>query len=188
MAGSAHRAAPETSGEPGVVDPKRRGIALMADVILFFAVTMLISPIIAFISTFIPFQIITFELIMILLLLVRDYQYQGRGIGKNLMGLQVVDYSTGLPPSLLQSVKRNMLFFVATLLMGLVALLKYLPIDKTAMLLVSQIVGFVCSAYVLVLIPAECYFALRGAGGRRIGDKFANTHVIESSMDFSKFN
>lgn len=171
-----------------VVDTKRRGIALMADVILAFAVSMMFSPVLAVINMIMPAQFITHELIMILLLLVRDYPFQGRGIGKNLMGLQVVDYTTGLPPTLMQSCKRNILFFVPILLLGVVSLLKYLPIDKTIPAVIHQIVGFACNAYVIVLIPAECWFALKGDGSRRIGDKIANTHVVPSSMDFSKFN
>lgn len=160
----------------------------MADVILAFAVSMMFSPVLAVINMIMPAQFITHELIMILLLLVRDYPFQGRGIGKNLMGLQVVDYTTGLPPTLMQSCKRNILFFVPILLLGVVSLLKYLPIDKTIPAVIHQIVGFACNAYVIVLIPAECWFALKGDGSRRIGDKIANTHVVPSSMDFSKFN
>ena len=160
----------------------------MADVIIAFAVSMMFSPVLVVISMIVPVQFFTNELIMILLLLVRDYPFQGRGIGKNLMGLQVVDYTTGLPPTLMQSCKRNILFFVPILLLGVVSLIKFLPIDKTFTSVIHQIVGFACNAYVIVLIPAECWFALKGEGSRRIGDKIANTHVVPSSMDFSKFN
>lgn len=181
--------ADSASTEPGdVIDTKRRGIALMADVIVIFAVTMVVSPLLIVVNTIIPFQIFTQQLIMICLLLVRDFIYQGRGIGKNLMGLQVVDYTTNLPPSLLQSVKRNVLFFAPLLVLGFISLLKYLPIDKTPVNVVFEVVKFICSAYVIVVIPLEIWLAFKGQGGRRIGDKFANTHIIQSSMDFSKIN
>jgi hypothetical protein len=185
---STGRSSSETESTSETIDAKRRGIALMADVILYFALGMMFSPALAIINMFIPAQFITHELITILFLLVRDYPYQGRGIGKNLMGLQVLDYTTNLPPSLMQSFKRNVLFFVPWFLMGVLGLLKYTPLDKTFLNVILQIVHFACGAYVIVLLPAECWFALRGEGGRRIGDKFANTHIVQSNMDFSKFS
>jgi uncharacterized RDD family membrane protein YckC len=174
---------PDTSSE--TVDIKRRGIALMADVILIFAAGLLFSPLLVVLNMIIPTQFLTQTMIFMAIYVVRDYFYQGKGIGKNLMGLQVVDVTTGLPPSLAQSFKRNILFSVPIIVMGLVSLLKYLPIDKTFIAPVQWIVGFACNAYVVILLPAECWFATRD-GGRRIGDKFANTHVINSDMDFSK--
>ena len=178
----------EDSFETSAVDPKRRGIALMADVILAFALSLLIVPIFVVLSNLIPHitKLITQNTIIIAIMVVRDYFYQGHGFGKNMMGLQVVDASSGTPPTILQSVKRNILFFLPLIVMGILTLIKFLPLGANINSFIFQVVNWICTAYVIVLIPAECWLAYTKPDGRRIGDKFANTMLVESPMDFSK--
>jgi uncharacterized RDD family membrane protein YckC len=174
--------------EIGAIDPKRRGIALMADVILAFGLSLLIVPVFVVLSNLIPHltKLITQNTIIIAIMVVRDYFYQGHGFGKNLMGLQVVDASTGTPPTILQSIKRNILFFLPLIVMGILTLIKFLPLGGNINSFIFQVVNWICTAYVIVLLPAECWLAYMRPDGRRIGDKFANTMLVESPMDFSK--
>lgn len=160
----------------------------MGDIIVSFAASLVIVPIVVVINFIIPHigKVITQQMICVAVLLIRDYFYQGRGFGKNLMGLQVVDFTTGKPPSLFQSVKRNIPFYVPFFVIGIVSIIKFLPFGGSINIVVFNAVYWVCTAYVILLIPYECWLALKGEGGRRLGDKFANTVVIESSMDFSK--
>jgi len=177
-----------SDAETANVDRKKRGIALMGDVILSFGLSLIIVPMLVLLGFIVPHiaKIVTQDMIIIAIMLVRDYFYQGRGFGKNLMGLQVVDATTGQPPSLLQSVKRNILFFLPLIVTGIFTAIKFLPFSGNVNAVVFQAVGWVCTAYVIILIPAECWYAYMKPDGRRIGDKFANTVVVESSMDFSK--
>jgi uncharacterized RDD family membrane protein YckC len=181
-------AADTAAVEPNPIDPKKRGIALMGDVILSFALSFVILPLLLVLNFIVPFiaKIITQQMIMIAIILVRDYFYQGHGFGKNLMGMQVVDATTGQPPTLLQSFKRNILFVLPLLVMGVLTNIKFLPFNGGINSVVLQTVYWFCTAYVIILIPAECWYAYSKQDGRRIGDRFANTVVIESPMDFSK--
>ncbi len=174
--------------ETSAIDPKRRGIALMADVILAFGLSLLIIPVFVVLSNLIPHitKLITQQTIIISIMLVRDYFYQGHGFGKNLMGMQVVDASTGTPPTIIQSVKRNILFFLPLIVLGILTLIKFLPFGGSINSFIFQVVNWICTAYLMLLIPAECWLAYTKPDGRRIGDKFANTMLVESPMDFSK--
>lgn len=160
----------------------------MGDVMLAFGLSLIIVPMLMLLNYLIPqiSKLLTQESIIITIMLIRDYFYQGRGFGKNLMGLQVVDATSGTPPTILQSVKRNILFFIPLIVMGILALIRFLPLGANINGFVFQVVNWVFTAYVIILIPAECWLAYTKSDGRRIGDKLANTMVVESSMDFSK--
>ncbi len=169
------------------VDIKVRGIALMLDVMGAFVCSLVVMPIFLLINRIIPFLggLVSPTLLMILVWLVRDHLFEGHGIGKNLMKLQVVDATTGAPPSWFQSIKRNILFLIPLLVPPLlIEVLKHLSLPPDVTNIVVGTVNVVSSLYVVALIPAECWFAF--SSGRRIGDKLANTKVIQSSSDFSK--
>ncbi len=163
-------------------------MALIVDIIVAFMVSLLLASVISIISKIIPpiGRIFGLQSIVIIFLLVRDYLYEGRGIGKNLMGLQVVDIYTGKPASLLQSVKRNIIFFAPIIVTEIFSITLSIVSAAGVSSVITEAVNLACMVYVLFVIPAECWFAYSKEDGRRIGDRLAGTHVIESQMNFSK--
>jgi len=176
----------EQSEATAGVSPAKRGIALMIDVIGAFVFSLVALAIIWIVNMLVPVaKILTQQTVIMLFMICRDFFFQGRGLGKNLMGLQVVDASTGKRPTLMQSIKRNILFFVPLIFMGLLEVIKFLPLGNVSAFIFHAFQLF-CTVYVIVYIPAELWLTAKQADGRRIGDKLANTCVSESSMDFSK--
>jgi len=96
--------------------------------------------------------------------LVRDPAWKNRSIGKKLLGLQVVDLGGG-DVDLAGSARRNITLALGTLL-GAVPLVGWL-----AGTVVGAILGLLES--VLVLVDPR---------GRRLGDRIANTQVVESQV------
>jgi uncharacterized RDD family membrane protein YckC len=170
----------ETLIQPVRVDFGRRLVAALIDVFAAYLLGVVVS--------FIPFAniFLHLQLTMVIFLIVRDFFFGGRGIGKNLMGLQVVDVMTGEPASFIQSIKRNVVIFGPTLVL-------YLVISVTKVAPVPWLSDFVRSAielagtiYTVVVVPYEAYRTYACADGRRLGDLLAGTAVVESNMDFSK--
>ncbi len=165
--------------EPRKTDPHKRIVALLFD----FAAAYLAGVIVAmipFVNRFIPLQIV-----LVVALLGRDYLFGGRGIGKNLMGLRVVDARTGEAPTILQSVLRNIVLMAPFVVLQTVPLLlKFSPFGwlNEAVMSLINIVGMV---YVAIVLPLESYRAYSREDGLRIGDELAGTTIIESTMDFS---
>jgi|GEM_PF-685093 RDD family. len=171
------------------IDPVKRAVAFMIDIIIFFVLSLIISAIVSLLSKLIPplGMVVTQQGLVVAFLLIKDYFYQGRGIGKNLMGLQVVDVYTGLPPTILQSTKRNVGFYLPLILMWaaqLILRILHLPGDLDAFLLRAlELVSFI---YVLAVVPAECWLAYNNQDSRRFGDRFAGTGVVEGEMNFTR--
>ncbi len=170
--------APEANATPQI-DSGRRVVALVIDVAASYLLGIVLS-LVPFISQFLPSQAV-----MITFLLVRDALFEGRGIGKNLMGLRVVDAATGRSPTILQSVQRNLIFFapyVVLYMMGIV--LRFVPIPwlNQGILDIVNLVGMV---YVAIVIPIEGWRVWHSEDGQRIGDEIAGTKLVESNMDFS---
>lgn len=161
------------------IDTGRRVVALVIDVAAAYILGLLLS-LIPFISQFLPAQAV-----MIVFLLVRDSLFDGRGVGKNLMGLRVIDAASGRSPTILQSVQRNIIFFapyVVLYMMGIV--LRFVPIPwlNQGILDLVNLVGMV---YVAIVIPIEGWRVWHSEDGQRIGDEIAGTKLVESNMDFS---
>ncbi len=170
----------ETLVQPVRVDFGRRLVSALIDVFAAYIVGVVVS--------FIPFVniFLNLTLTMVIFLVVRDFFFGGRGIGKNLMGLQVVDVMTGEPASFMQSIKRNVVIFGPTLIL-------YLAVSITKVAPVPFVSDFVRSAielagtiYTAVVVPYEAYRTYARADGRRLGDLLAGTAVVESNMDFSE--
>src|ERR1700733_4234128 len=105
------------------VEIGRRAVALIIDLLACYMASVGIM-LIPFIGGF-----INITLILTLFFLVRDFFFEGRGIGKNFMGLQVVDRASGLPPTLLQSAQRNIVLIAPCLVSQVIALaLRLVPI------------------------------------------------------------
>lgn len=177
------------------VEPGKRAGALLID----FVCAYFIGVLLAVPMTFIPFlgQFFNTSFVMPLVLLFRDCFFRGRGFGKNLMGLQVVDARTGQPCTLVQSFKRNIILcapYIVLLLANVISNILQLanlpfPWWQTAHKMVHdsligliQIVGMI---YIAVVLPMECYRAWKRPDSLRKGDEFAGTMVVEAGMDFS---
>ncbi len=169
--------------KPVYVDPKKRGIAIVFDFIACYVLGAIIGVVFAFIP--LSGRFFNSQIVAICFLLARDALFQGRGIGKNLMGLQVVDVNTGEPASLKQSVLRNIVLLAPFLVFQVAILVvNLLPIPQIGQGIL-QIVNIVCTLYVLVVIPLESWRAYKREDSLRIGDEIAGTAIIEAPMDFS---
>jgi uncharacterized RDD family membrane protein YckC len=163
--------------------------ALGIDIIVCYIIALTTAYLIAVVSALIPFisGLLELQTVMGLMFLTRDFFFAGHGFGKNLMGLKVVDTTTGDPPTLLQSVLRNIILiapFVAFQI--IVTILKFVPfvwLDSA----VIELCKFICTAYILIVLPMEGYRTLTRADGLRKGDELANTQIVEAAMDFSHF-
>lgn len=181
----------DDSGPVDGIDPKKRSIALLFDIIVAFCIAMalvLVTSVINMIlQSLIPGikRLLSQEVFIVIYFLLRDSFYQGRGIGKNLMGLRVVDAITGAKPTIAQSIKRNLIFVIPFLVKFIWELaVPFIPVADVSTM-ISRVIQILCTCYVILLIPFECYQAYSSKGGRRIGDRVAGTKVVESELDFS---
>lgn len=161
------------------IDPTKRIIALIIDSLACYMAGMILC-IMPFIVHF-----ITLTTTWILFLLVKDFLFAGRGIGKNLMGIQVVDAKTGNPCSLRQSVLRNIIILAPFAALQVISvILTFIP-NFVVIETVKGLFNVVGMVYMAVVLPVECYRAYTREDSRRLGDVFAGTCIIESHMDFS---
>lgn len=168
----------EVEGEPRV-EPGKRLVALIFDSLACYMVGMVL--------TVLPFVVhfVTLSSAWILLLLVKDFPFEGRGVGKNLMGLQVVDAKTGKPCTLKQSVLRNIIILAPFAVLQVISvILSFVPVPWLTEA-VKGLVNAVGMVYVAVVLPVECYRVFTRDDGVRFGDQFAGTTIVESPMDFS---
>lgn len=177
--------------EPVRTDPGKRLVALIIDTGVGYGLGI--------VASFIPVlkELLGNHLVLILFLVSRDALFQGRGVGKNLMGLRVVDLKTGKGIDLVASIKRNIVVFGPTLLTTVVfSILRLLPtglIDQYVPGISSLLnqsaqnaISLVATLYTVVVLPYEIYRATARDDGMRWGDQFAGTTIVESNMDFSK--
>ena len=95
--------------------------------------------------------------------LIGDGFFDGRSLGKKLIGLRVVNLKTGLPCSFKDSIMRN------------------IPIGLTVLFALIPILGWILLFTAgLVMILFESYLIYSDTGGIRIGDIFADTQVIDA--------
>jgi uncharacterized RDD family membrane protein YckC len=93
-------------------------------------------------------------------LLIGDGLFDGRSIGKRLMGLRVVLYETGEICTLKASVIRNFTFVAGYILMRI------------------PLIGFI---FPLVVLFFEGMLLIGNEKGMRLGDEIAKTQVIEEN-------
>lgn len=111
-----------------------------------------------------------------LFMLARDFPFEGRGFGKNLLGLRTVDARTGEKPSFCQSIIRNSVLLGPFLLYQLVlGLHKTVWAGQTTDLL--MLVKGICLLAGSLLLLLEGLSLHRGRG-LRIADKLAGTKVV----------
>jgi hypothetical protein len=166
--------------KPVRIDVGRRFVALVIDLMVAYFVGIIVS-FLPFLNTFLPLQVA-----MVLFLLGRDFLFEGRGVGKNLMGIQVVDIHSGVPCSLLQSIQRNVIILAPYIVLeGVGMVLKFVPIGWLNQAVVN-LINMVGMVYVAVVLPLESYRAYSRDDGLRIGDEIAGTCLIESPMSFAR--
>lgn len=167
------------SVDPSQVDIGKRLVAALIDIAAGYLIGLVFN-VIPFINIYFNAQVI-----MLLYLICRDALFNGRGIGKNLMGLQVVDMKTGQPATLIQSVKRNMVLYgpplVLYLLMPFVAMIP----DETLNSIADNAIKGFGGLYAFIVIPYEAYRAYSRTDGLRWGDDLAGTAIVLADMDFS---
>ena len=169
------------------INPARRAIAFVLDFFAFSWLAATVGDMLAalpFLSVAVAPEKMLSELPVILLLLARDWFFEGRGIGKNIFGLQVVDRTTGKPASLIQSVKRNALL-LSPFLVWLIAFCWLKPggllWERYAWLFISGL----SALYLAVAFALESYLLFVRSDGLRISDRWAGTATVPAKMDFS---
>jgi hypothetical protein len=166
--------------EPHRIDPGKRVTALVFDLIAAYFIGI--------IATMLPFigKFLTFQVTMIVFWLIKDSLFRGHGIGKNLIGLRVVDMATGDAPTIAQSAIRNSIliapFAVLEILNVTVPFLHVAWIDN----LIMAIFNIAGMLYVAIVLPMEAYRAYSREDSMRKGDELAGTCVVEAPMNFSE--
>lgn len=120
--------------------------------------------------------------VTVLIYLTRDFFFEGRGVGKNFLGLQVLDVKSGKPASLAQSLIRNFVLLGPFLIYQLAVAIGFLlPTTIGA----SIVFTVKCAAliYAAILLPLEGY-RMHIGGGLRIADKLAGTAVVVQTPSF----
>ncbi len=167
--------------EPEHIEAGRRGMALGIDFGAAFFVSMIVMMI--------PFvnRAVDANFVMLTMMCVRDYFYGGRGLGKNLMGLRVVDIFNGQGPSFKAVLIRNAVYIGPLLLLETLNLtLRFIPLPQLTTI-VSQLANPLAGLYLLVILPVECYRSYRREDSMRLGDELAGTCVLEADTDFTGF-
>lgn len=174
------------------LDQKKRSIALVFDILIAFCIGLAASLVTSLFHLMLRAMlpnialILSKELFIAAYFLLRDSLYQGRGLGKNLMGLRVVDVTTGEGPSYAQSIKRNIIFMVPFILQFTAQIIALLIPNNDIRFYLGEGIKIIGTLYVVIVLPLECYKAVFAPGGRRLGDTFAGTEVVESELNFSR--
>ncbi|MDO8446156.1 MAG: RDD family protein [Deltaproteobacteria bacterium] len=95
--------------------------------------------------------------------LIADGFFDGRSLGKKMIGMRVVNLRTGMPCNFKDSILRN------------------IPIAAVVMFALIPILGWILLFTAgLVIMLFESYLIYSDEGGIRIGDIFADTQVIDT--------
>jgi len=156
-------------------------VALFIDVIACYLISILISILVSIIPL-LP-NLLPQPIILIVLFMSRDYFFEGRGLGKNLMGLKVVDALSGRPITLRQSILRNITLTAPLLVMEIAGMLPGAIFPS----LVRDILNILETLYSLIFLPLESYRAFSREDSLRLGDQLAKTKIIQTQTSFDQF-
>lgn len=95
-------------------------------------------------------------------ILISDGLFNGRSLGKHLMGIRTVSLKDGQPCSIRDSVIRNSPFGVGLILYKI------------------PLIGWI---FLVIIVAFEFIVLLGSKDGMRLGDEFANTMVTELGID-----
>jgi RDD family len=179
---------PDIEPEPIATEEKKTRIP-PNERLIAFGIDFIVCYLFGVLTTLIPFLNHWLQLptAVLLAFLARDYFFEGHGIGKNLLGLQVVDAVSKRPAKLSQSIARNFILIVPFLVSCLINLLTQAHVMPILDAATSNALYFVSMLYVMIVLPLESYRAYTRTDSLRKGDELAGTMVIESPMDFSHF-
>ncbi len=167
--------------EPEKIELGRRIMALGIDFGAAFMIAMVLQML-PLVNRFLDMN-----MSMLSLVCVRDYFYGGRGLGKNIMGLRVVDIFNGQSPTLKAAIMRNLVYIGPLFFFqALQRILGIIPMPGVT-IIIGQVGNALATVYVLVILPLECYRAWQREDSMRLGDEVAGTCIIESETDFSEF-
>lgn len=162
------------------IDLRPRAVALFCDLCVCYFVALLVTsiPVINYVT-----QLFSLDFLLLCFFLVRDFLFEGRGIGKNLMGLRVVDKMSGQAPTLSQSIIRNIVLVAPCLLYQLcLIILRFLPPTVVNQFVLTGAAGL-CTLYVVIVLPMEGYRVYSRADGLRWGDELAGTIIVKAKTE-----
>lgn len=164
------------------VPASKRGTAFLCDVVVIFVVSIILTTVLHMIDLVVPMatRYVSQVLFACILLLIRDYFNSGRGFGKMFMGMEVVDYDTYEKPTLMQSIKRNIFILLPVIVAELVQIMLFVLPKGVWGGWITTGLSILGGIYVFVVLPLEVWIYMKSEEGRRLGDLFANTIVIES--------
>ncbi len=163
------------------VEPSKRLVALLIDLVTCYILSILISVIVSLIPL-LP-NLLPQPMILVVIFMSRDYFFGGRGIGKNLMGLQVVDASSGKAVTLRQSFLRNVTLAAPLIVLGLAAMVPAAILPP----LITDIIDILAKIYSFVVLPLESYRAFTREDSLRLGDQLAHTKIVQTQTSFDQF-
>lgn len=114
------------------------------------------------------------QLLTLTVFLFRDSFFNGRGFGKGLLGLSVIDQKTKHPANALQSMLRNLVFLGPYFLYHCCSIVLPAPSNQG---LLEALKNFGIS-YAILMLLAESILMLRGEG-RRLADRLSGTTVVK---------
>lgn len=151
--------------------PGRRFFAaVLYDSNLAFWIAMAVASLFCYLSGITFAEYAPVQFLTMVVYLARDYR--GMAIGKYLLGLKVVDFETGKPASLIQSIRRNFLIPGPYLIYQALVFIPF--VDNQVFL---DIVKWIGCYLTLGIMLAEFIFLWKG-NGRRIADRIAGTIVV----------
>ncbi len=126
-------------------------------------------------------------------MITKNEDFKNRSLGKKIMGIRVINLSGEEEVDLITSLKRNFTLVIGAIVASIISLMVGTTASMTSLFEVGAIdpaamgMGLLAAALVLVVvwalsvIPAavECLLVLTDGKGRRLGDRFAGTQIVE---------
>ena len=151
-----------------------RFVAFIIDLSICFLASLTVT-LIPFVNNFLPWLVV-----FLMLFLIKDGIFDGRGLGKNILKLKIVDSETSESISYKQSIIRNGIIIVPILFFNLIypLITPFIknPQYQNYIYLGCMVISFI---YFVFISLAEAYKIFYLNDTVRLGDKLAHTEVIE---------
>ncbi len=153
----------------------KRLVALIIDLTVCFLASLVI--------TVIPIvnHYISWAVVFLILFLIKDALFDGRGIGKNILGIKLIDSENTTVISYKQSIIRNLVLVLPLLVYNLVLPIIALFVKSASVLdLINNIIIWVGALYFAIILLSEGYKVFILNDTLRLGDQMAKTNIIET--------
>jgi uncharacterized RDD family membrane protein YckC len=110
-------------------------------------------------------------------ILLRDFLIKGNSVGKHLMKIKVVT-TAGAPVDLIQSVKRNMVFALPSVIWLIFSIVTMIPILGCIAGVIMWVLLVIVDLAVLAFVIWEIITITKDPNGIRWGDQIAGTMVV----------